>query len=171
MYTRRRCGSRQSCYTWGKCMRTTKTLKPGQKGTKELMSRFGPSLLCVRYRYDEVHREHVKTVELVVHRSSREREAECPGSQAPGTGNAGAGSADIRSVDSRSAGSRSAGIQRARAGDVAPRRVALRIGRRERELQQRVKSAGGRWDPVRQVWMLRQDVVERLDLLPRVVGG
>ncbi len=46
-------------------MRTTKTLKPGQKGTKELVTRFGPSLLLVRYRYDEDRREHLKTVELI----------------------------------------------------------------------------------------------------------
>ncbi len=38
-------------------MRTVKTLKPGQKGTKELLRRFGPSLLNVRYRYDEDRRE------------------------------------------------------------------------------------------------------------------
>ncbi len=65
-------------------MRTVKTLKPGQKGTKELLTRFGPSLLYVRYRYDEDSREHVKTVELVVQRRSREGEAECLGSQASG---------------------------------------------------------------------------------------
>ncbi len=53
---------------------------------------------------------------------------------------------------------------------VATRRAVLRIGWREREPQQWVKSAGGRWDPVRQVWILRRDVAERLDLLPRVVG-
>ncbi len=160
-------------------MRTVKTLKPGQKGTKELLTRFGPSLLSprkpeslrfrlfgpglpaqetvleysdgllgVRYRYDEGSREHVKTVELVVQRRSREGEAECLGS--------------------RTAGARTPG---ARAGGVAARRVALRIGWRERDLQQRVKSAGGRWDPVRRVWMLRRDVAERLDLMPRVVGG
>ena len=129
-------------------MRTVKTLKPGQKGTKELLTRFGPSLLYVRYRYDEDSREHVKTVELVVQRRSRKSEAECLGS--------------------RTAGARKPG---ARAGGVAARRVALRIGWRERDLQQRVKSAGGRWDPVRRVWMLRRDLVERLELMPRVVGG
>ncbi len=127
-------------------MRTVKTLKPGQKGTKELLTRFGPSLLKVRYRYDEDRREHLKTVELVVQQRSREREAECPGSQSPS----------------------------ARTGVVAARpsrRVALRIGWRERDLQRRVKSAGDRWDPSRQVWILRRDAAERLDLLARVVGG
>ena len=38
-------------------------------------------------------------------------------------------------------------------------------------VQRRVKSAGGRWDPVSRVWMLRRDTAERLDLLSRVVGG
>jgi hypothetical protein len=127
-------------------MRTVKTLKPGQKGTKELLTRFGPSLLYVRYRYDEDRREHVKTVELVVQRRSREGEVERP--------------------DSRKLGARDA-----RPGCAAARRVALRIGWRERALQQRVKSAGGRWDPVRRVWMLRRDAAERLDLMSRVVGG
>ncbi len=53
-------------------MRTVTTLKPGRKGTKEILKRFGPSLLCVRYRFDEARREHVKTVELVVQRRSCE---------------------------------------------------------------------------------------------------
>ena len=82
-------------------------------------------------------------MELVVQRRSRERETECLGSRTPG----------------------------ARAGDVATRRVALRFGWREGDVQRQVKSAGGRWDTARQVWILRRDVAERLDLLHRVVGG
>ncbi len=136
-------------------MRTMKTLKPGQDGTKELLTRFGPSLLYVRYRYDEDRHEHVKTVELVVQRRSREGEAECLGSRAP----------DARA--SLEAGS----VSSSGTGGARARRVALRIGWRERDLQQRVKSAGGQWDPVRRVWLLRRAVAERLDLLPRVVGG
>ncbi len=64
-------------------MRTTKTLKPGQKGTKELSARFGPSLLLVRYPYDEDRREHLKTVELIVQRRSRGREAAAVGRRRP----------------------------------------------------------------------------------------
>jgi hypothetical protein len=52
-------------------VRTLKTLKPGQAGTKALLARYGRSLLCVRYRYDEATRERVKIVELIVRRSSR----------------------------------------------------------------------------------------------------
>ena len=59
-------------------MRTLKTLKPGQKGTQELLARFGPSLLRVRYRYDDTTHERLKTVELVVQRhASEEPEAQC----------------------------------------------------------------------------------------------
>ena len=54
---------------------------------------------------------------------------------------------------------------------AAPRKVALRIDVWERDLQRRVKSAGGRWDPDRRVWFLRRDAAERLGLLGRVVGG
>jgi hypothetical protein len=42
------------------------TLKPGQKGTKKLLRRYGDKLVCVRYRYDEQKRKRYKTVELVV---------------------------------------------------------------------------------------------------------
>lgn len=111
-------------------MRILKTLKPGQDGTKELLARFGASLLCVRYRYDEANRERLKTVELIVKR----RSADPP-------------------QDKRST-----------------RRVWLRVGWREMELRHRVKAAGGRWDPVRRVWVLRRAAAERLDLLDRVVG-
>ena len=111
-------------------MRTLKTLKPSQKGTKELMARYGASLLYVRYRYDENHRERLKTVELVVQRRSRKRKAERPRSGKLG----------------------------GQAGGASSRRVALRIGWRERDLRRRVKSAGGWWDPVRRVWILRRDV-------------
>ena len=137
-------------------MRTLRTLKPGQWGTKGLLARHGASLLCVRYRYDEDTREHLKTVELIVQR--RSRAATRAASPANGTLERGA----------ESNGSREPG---GRAAVAARRKVALRIGLRERDLQRRVKSAGGRWDPDRRVWFVRRDVVERLDLLGRVAGG
>ncbi len=124
-------------------MRTLKTLKPGQRGIKDLMTRFGSSLLYVRYRRDEDTGERLKTVELVGQRRWPQGEAEGSGPGAIGVRDGGAGR----------------------------RKVALRIGLRERDLQWRVKSAGGRWDPARRVWVLRRDLAERLDLLHRVVGG
>ena len=43
-------------------------LKPGQKGTKALVEKYGDDLVCVRYRYDEASRTRIKTVELIVER-------------------------------------------------------------------------------------------------------
>jgi len=43
-------------------------LKPGQKGTKALVEKYGNFLVCVRYRYDEASRTRIKTVELIVER-------------------------------------------------------------------------------------------------------
>jgi hypothetical protein len=43
-------------------------LKPGQKGTKALVEKYGDDLVCVRYRYDEKSRTRIKTVELIVDR-------------------------------------------------------------------------------------------------------
>ncbi len=41
-------------------------LRPGQKGTKALVEKYGDALVCVRYRYDESGRTRIKTVELIV---------------------------------------------------------------------------------------------------------
>ena len=35
-------------------MRSRLNLKPGQKGTKRLVEKYGKALLDVRYRYDEI---------------------------------------------------------------------------------------------------------------------
>lgn len=47
-------------------MITRLKLKPGQKGTKALVEKYGDALVCVRYRYDETSRTRIKTVELIV---------------------------------------------------------------------------------------------------------
>lgn len=49
-----------------KDMKAYSHLKPGQKGTKRLLEKYGPALLCVRYRFDEKRRMRLKTVEIVV---------------------------------------------------------------------------------------------------------
>ncbi len=115
-------------------MRTLKTLKPDQKGTKDLLTRYGQHLLLVRYRYDEDARERVKTVELVVERRSD--------------------SADVRRTESQRSASRARAARK--------RRVALRIGWQKRDLQRRLRTAGGRWDSVKRVWIVGRDVAERL---------
>ena len=49
-----------------RAMRTRLHLKPGQKGTKQLLAQYGDTLVCVRYRYDEQRKKRFKTVELIV---------------------------------------------------------------------------------------------------------
>jgi hypothetical protein len=47
-------------------METRVTLKPGDKGTKRMVERFGERLICVRYRYDLARKMRYKTVELII---------------------------------------------------------------------------------------------------------
>jgi hypothetical protein len=49
-------------------MITRLKLKPGQKGTKSLVEKYGEQLVCVRYRYDDASRTRIKTVELILER-------------------------------------------------------------------------------------------------------
>jgi hypothetical protein len=49
-----------------KDMKTHTHLKPGQKGTRRLVEKYGATLLCVRYRYDEIRGVRLKTVEIIV---------------------------------------------------------------------------------------------------------
>jgi hypothetical protein len=51
-------------------MTTRLKLKPGQKGTKKLLDKYGEALVCVSYRYDEASGTRVKTVELVVEKAA-----------------------------------------------------------------------------------------------------
>lgn len=50
-------------------MKTRLVLKPGQRGTKRLLERYGEDLVCVRFRYDAELQQRLKTVELVVERT------------------------------------------------------------------------------------------------------
>ena len=51
-------------------MKTRLVLKPGQRGTKSLVKRYGDSLVCVRFRYDAVLGQRLTTVELVVEKTN-----------------------------------------------------------------------------------------------------
>ena len=50
-------------------MKTRVNLKPGQKGTKRLVDRYGDALICVLYRYDAKPNRQYKTVEIIVSES------------------------------------------------------------------------------------------------------
>ena len=47
-------------------MRTRLTLRPGERGTRKVLSPYGDRLVAVRYRYDEASRRPFKTVEFIV---------------------------------------------------------------------------------------------------------
>ena len=47
-------------------LKTTDSLRPGERGTKRLVAEFGDRLVCVRYRCDATNRKRYKTVELIV---------------------------------------------------------------------------------------------------------
>ena len=50
-------------------MKTRLILKSGQRGTKNLVEKYGDALFCVRFRYDAELQQRLKTVELIVERS------------------------------------------------------------------------------------------------------
>ena len=47
-------------------MEVRATLRPGQKGTRKLLQRYGTRLVCVRYLYDAQARRRHTTVELII---------------------------------------------------------------------------------------------------------
>ena len=50
-------------------MKIRARLKPGQKGTKKFVEKYGDALVCVRYRYDARKHKQYKTVEIIVSES------------------------------------------------------------------------------------------------------
>lgn len=50
-------------------MKTRLILKPGEKGTKRLVEKYGDDLLCVRFRYDAELRQRIKTIELIIEKT------------------------------------------------------------------------------------------------------
>ena len=93
-------------------MRVQTHLKPGQKGTKQLVEKYGDALICVRYRYDRKRRVYLKTAELI-----EQEWGEKP-------------------------------LARYRDGDIVPVIVAYA----EKQLREKLKAAGGRWDPEEKLW-------------------
>jgi hypothetical protein len=87
-------------------------LKPGQKGTKQLLAQYGDRLICVRYRYDAQPRPRFAHDQI----------------------------------------------------------VGLRVAFADVAVRDRVKQAGGTWDPERRVWQLRYDRVVALGLNSRIVA-
>ena len=45
---------------------TSKTVLPGQSGTKNLLEKYGEKLLAVRYKYDADLNRKIKTAEIII---------------------------------------------------------------------------------------------------------
>jgi hypothetical protein len=105
-------------------------LKPGQKGTKQLLARYGDRLICVRYGYDAERKKRFKPVELP---------------------------------------SRNAIGNRQRPRFAHDQIVGLRVAFTDVAGRDRVKQAGGTWNPERRVWQLRYDRVVALGLKSPIV--
>ncbi|MDU0460319.1 MAG: hypothetical protein RW306_16445 [Geobacteraceae bacterium] len=96
-------------------MKTQTHLKPGQKGTKRLVDKYGDTLLCVRYRLDVVRGVRLKTVEIIVEEKSMRPHP-------------------IYRDD-----------------ELVPVVVAYT----EKMLRERLKAAGGKWNPEEKFWHVR----------------
>ena len=110
-------------------------LKPGQKGTKQLLAQYGDRLICVRYRYDAQRKKRFKTVELLVAErdwkppppSLRPRPDRRVTRRLCGGGSPRPGDAGRRGVDSRAKGLAVALRSRGRARPEQPHRRRTRI--------------------------------------------
>jgi hypothetical protein len=145
-------------------MEARATLRPGQKGTKKLVSRFGDRLICVRYRYDATRRKRFTTVELIVD------EADWTASTPPAPEAAPPGST---ASPTRIPIETQAGAPKEAYGEPSaakPDLVGLRVELEEVDLRQKVKAAGARWDPGRRLWILRRDRAIRLGLQERIAA-
>jgi hypothetical protein len=112
-----------------KNVKTRNHLKPGMKGTKRLMEKYGDSLLCVRYRYDARRGVKLKTVELIVEEKALQATLPCH---------------DEDIVD-----------------------VLVRYS--EKSLREKLKSAGGKWDPESKLWHVSYGAIRGTELVDRIL--
>jgi hypothetical protein len=109
-------------------MKSRLNLKPGQKGTKRLVEKYGKALLYVRYRYDEDRGVRLKTVEIVVEEKPWQPRL------------------------------------RLRDGDIVP----VVVNFPEKDLRDRLKAVGGKWDPKAKLWHVAYGSIRGTDLEERV---
>ena len=115
--------------------------KPGDPGTRKLLAQYGERLVCIRYRYDAARRKRFKTIELIVTEEDWHPPAPHPDDD---------------------------GSTRPAPKRYATRRLGIRIAFDEADLRQRIKAAGGLWDPSQRMWFLPEEEVRRLGLVQRV---
>jgi hypothetical protein len=136
-------------------METRATRRPGQKGTLKHLDQYGDRLLFVRYRYNSETHTRLTTVELIVDE------------RPPRTAHAGTIAAPAPALSAASASVTSGAAKAARRPGIEL--TAIRIEAREKALREKVRAAGGYWDPGRGTWILRADRVRILGLQSRLV--
>ena len=109
-------------------MKSRLNLKPGQKGTKRLVEKYGKALLYVRYRYDEERGIRLKTVEIVVEEKPWQ-----------------------------------AGL-RLRDEEIVP----MIVNFSEKVQRERLKAAGGKWDPKKRLWYVPYGPIRGTELEDRI---
>jgi hypothetical protein len=136
-------------------METRATRRPGQKGTLKHLDRYGDRLLFVRYRYNRETNTRLTTVELIVD----ERPQRAPHARTIVAPDAAPSAAPASGTSSEAKAARQPRIEFA----------AIRVEAREKALREKVRAAGGYWDPARGTWILRADRVRILGLQSRLV--
>ncbi len=116
------------------------TLKPGQRGTKQLVDKFGKRLICVRYRYDRQTRKRYKTAEIIV--DEQFWLPDCP-------------RLTYDHLEPKP--------------EPEPyTAVLVQIGYDEYQLRTEAKQRGGQWLPKERLWRMRYRDAEELGLKPRI---
>ena len=115
--------------------------KPGDKGTQALLQKYGERLVCIRYRYDPVHKKRFKTIELIIAEQAWQPPEPHPQED------------------------KATGLAPKR---YYTRRVGLQVGYQETELRKQIKAAGGMWDPSERLWFVPEEEVRKLGLVQRV---
>ena len=121
--------------------------RPGQRGTRKLITRYGDRLVCVRYRYDAALGMRYKTVELIVEQAKWTPPPPHPEAPRP----------EIKDdyIDDLET-------------EPKHRDVGMKVFFRENALRERVKAAGGRWSKTDKLWQMPYDVAVSLGLEHRV---
>ena len=115
--------------------------KPGQKGTRKLVNKYGEQLVAVRYRYNETVNKRFKTVELVI--DEKEWEVIDP---------------DGKMTDPK------------QFSEIKASQVKVRIGWQEHDIRERVKSIGGKWSEKDHLWYVNDFALRGIGLANRIVA-
>lgn len=115
--------------------------KPGDKGTRALMQKYGERLVCIRYRYDPANKKRYKTVELIIAEQEWQPGEPHPQQEKP------------------------TGLSPKR---YYTWRVGLRVEYHETELRKQIKAAGGMWGPSAQLWFVPEEEARKLGLVQRI---